>query len=265
MKDVNLTIEWKKREEMYSKNYNHSTIDVAGTFYGILQQLRMLALLKESKGSVLDVGCADSPLLTWFAETRNSLVVGVDVVIPPKIPEAKWQRCNFVSGVAEYLPFRTNSFDTVVMGEVIEHVIDLQKVFAEACRVSRFKILLSTPNRISNPLAKFSPDHLRSFSYGTLSDFLSSLHLSMKFVKQPIFPPLPPFVHRFFYVWARERYVVRGKRPREGTLKSQIIRAILRSLEEMSRIFPSLSTTFVVSLEKASSTTGVSSQGASCT
>jgi len=178
----------EKREEMYSENYDHSTIDVAESFYGILQQLRISALLKESEGSVLDVGCADFPLLSWFAETRKSLVVGVDVVIPPKILEAKSQRCNFVNGVAEYLPFRRNSFDTVVMGEVIEHIIDLQKVIAEACRFSRFKIFLSTPNRISNPLAKFSPDHLRSFSHGTLSNFLGGLHLSMKSMKQPIFP-----------------------------------------------------------------------------
>jgi len=51
--------------------------------------------------------------------------------IDPKLSE----HFIFVQGTAEYLPFRASSFDSVVMRSVLEHVFDLNFVFAETQRV----------------------------------------------------------------------------------------------------------------------------------
>jgi ubiquinone/menaquinone biosynthesis C-methylase UbiE len=45
------------------------------------------------------------------------------------------------------LPFEDNSFDTVVLGEILEHLENPGQAFAEACRVSRQRVILSVPLR----------------------------------------------------------------------------------------------------------------------
>ncbi len=249
MKNDYLTIEWKARKERYAKGYSHYTIDSAESFYGLFQQRRLRALLRESRGSVLDVGCADSPLIHWLTVSGH-LVVGVDVIVPSRIPNMKSQRCNFICCVAEYLPFRKNSFDTIVMGEIIEHVVDPNRVFEEAWRVSNDKILLTTPNIISNPLAKYSPDHLRAFSYKTLFNFIRGFHANARLVKQPILPPLPSLIQKVIYAWARKRYVPLRQSFRTGTLVLGITNGIVKLLEEMSRFFPMLSATLIIECRK---------------
>jgi len=249
MKKDYLTIEWKACEESYAKEYSHSMIDTAESFYGLFQQCRLRALLRESKGSVLDVGCADAPLIHWLAASGH-FVVGVDVIVPSGMPKLKSQNCNFICCVAEYLPFRNNSFDTVVLGEIIEHVVDPRRVFAEACRVSNYKILLTTPNTVSNPLAKCSPDHLRAFSYKTLFNFIKGFYVNIRLVKQPTLLPLPSLVQKVIYAWAKERYVLHKQSFRRDTLVLRIMTEILKFLEEMSRFFPVLSATLIVECRK---------------
>ncbi len=45
------------------------------------------------------------------------------------------------------LPFEDNQFDTIILGDVIEHVQDLDKFWAEVQRVTSSKILVSVPRR----------------------------------------------------------------------------------------------------------------------
>lgn len=51
----------------------------------------------------------------------------------------------------DYLPFRAESFDLVIILEVIEHVADIPRVFAEIARVLKpgAPAILSTPNRLN--------------------------------------------------------------------------------------------------------------------
>lgn len=55
----------------------------------------------------------------------------------------------FVHGNALHLPFKDNSFDEVVMEQIIEHIPKQQQVIREAHRVLRKggRLILSTPNK----------------------------------------------------------------------------------------------------------------------
>lgn len=51
-----------------------------------------------------------------------------------------------VRGDAHRLPFRDESFDTVVLGDILEHVVDDYRVLAEALRVACQQVIATTPD-----------------------------------------------------------------------------------------------------------------------
>jgi len=76
----------------------------------------------------LDLGCGNNPLQDYRSDTR---VVGLDVqVARPKFDPS-------VVGVAEHLPFRAGSFDSVSMVACLNHFGERDSVIREACRVLR--------------------------------------------------------------------------------------------------------------------------------
>lgn len=94
---------------------------------------------------VLDVGCASG----WLREAVNDRsYVGVDLTARISGGKRGWQ---FVQADGRQLPFANESFDLVILFEVIEHLPpgSERQALAEALRVLRpgGKVLLSTPHR----------------------------------------------------------------------------------------------------------------------
>lgn len=88
------------------------------------------------KGKVLDLGCG-SGLVTY----KYTDVVGLDIQkIKTIIP--------FVLGDAHNIPFKNESFDTILMSHVLEHFPDSDPVLKECSRVLKRegKLILSVPN-----------------------------------------------------------------------------------------------------------------------
>jgi ubiquinone/menaquinone biosynthesis C-methylase UbiE len=82
-------------------------------------------------GIVLDVGCGTQRFPT-YADTQHCRFVGID----PLEGEADRQ-FEFVMGIGEYLPFRTNSFDQVLFATSLDHMLIPDRAIAEAARVTR--------------------------------------------------------------------------------------------------------------------------------
>lgn len=92
---------------------------------------------------ILDLGCATGDYCLRLSSLGHD-VKGAD--INPRYVEIARSR-----GVDSYvvdgpLPFSDGAFDTVIMFEVLEHLMDPVSVLAEARRVARQKVLLTTPN-----------------------------------------------------------------------------------------------------------------------
>jgi len=81
-------------------------------------------------GRILDVGSAG-------AHTFGGRAVNLDLDL--------YHVPNFVRGDAHNLPFVDNSFDTVCLGDVLEHVDDPLRVLLEAKRVAKL-ILITVPD-----------------------------------------------------------------------------------------------------------------------
>jgi 2-polyprenyl-6-hydroxyphenyl methylase/3-demethylubiquinone-9 3-methyltransferase len=84
---------------------------------------------------LLDIACGGGLLAPHLAGSGYRHV-GVDLSATA-VPIARSHGITAVRGDALALPFADATFDVVVAGEVLEHVPDLDRAVAEACRVLR--------------------------------------------------------------------------------------------------------------------------------
>jgi SAM-dependent methyltransferase len=85
--------------------------------------------------TLLDVGCYEAPLRSLLSDIKYT---GVDFVGNPDI------QINLEE--IENLPFKDGQFDTVICIEVLEHLVNLHRLFDELIRVSNHHIIISLPN-----------------------------------------------------------------------------------------------------------------------
>ncbi len=137
-------------------------------------------------GNILDVGCGDGFFSSVMADMDTAEVVyGLDIS-NKAIDIAKRQHSNieFRTGFITKLPYDSNCFDTVTAIEVIEHILDIQKMFEELNRVLKNNGILIITTTDFNLLKKliisfffdkyFYPTnpHIRFFTKRTLRELL---------------------------------------------------------------------------------------------
>ena len=96
---------------------------------------------------VLDVGCGLGLYVRQFRDHTPD-VWGVDIA-PEKVAEASQTLPNISQAPAEVLPFPDDTFDVLLLHEVLEHVDDDRRTVVEACRVLRAggRLVIFAPNR----------------------------------------------------------------------------------------------------------------------
>lgn len=118
-----------------SKGYNELYMD---------EQSKKLSIIKENikitkEDMLLDVGCG-----TGISSQFNCIVVGLD----PSIELLKQnETMNKVMGLAEILPFRSNSFDFVYAVTSIHNFDDIRKALLEIKRVGNKNFAFSVLKR----------------------------------------------------------------------------------------------------------------------
>jgi methionine biosynthesis protein MetW len=151
----------------------------------------LLDLCKTIKGKkILDIGCGESIIGQTLKEKYNKDVYGIDLSKALlKVAMRRGIKC-LRSDLEQGLPYKENSFDVVVAGEIIEHIYDTDHFLEEIKRVvvRGGELILSTPNiaslgsRLSlligkHPLMletrlKGFSGHIRWFTYQALKELL---------------------------------------------------------------------------------------------
>ncbi|MFZ1075522.1 MAG: class I SAM-dependent methyltransferase [Minisyncoccia bacterium] len=109
------------------------------------------ALSLISSGRVLDVGCGDGFLMDRLRD-RGIAVQGVDLS-PVAVAHCTEQNLKAVicDITNDPLPFRNGAFTTVVALDVLEHVLNPEKIVSEMARVSSEYVVIGVPNFSSLP------------------------------------------------------------------------------------------------------------------
>ena len=143
-----------------------------------LEMIRRFAPLENAR--VLDIGCGLGMYVRRFSDF-TSRAFGVDIDVE-RVKKGAREGVNGLSlAVGESLPFADNTFDGILLNEVIEHVRSDRETLAEALRVTRLggRVIIFVPNRFypfethgvylgkryffgNIPLVNYLPDLLRN-------------------------------------------------------------------------------------------------------
>ena len=151
-------------------------------------------------GDVLDVGCGPALLKNYISDNCYKYV-GLDVNGQIDIHASVYN-----------LPFKNDTFDTVVMSEVLEHLEHPLDALKEIKRVSRSRIIASVPNPYSvqqlytifmHRHSMETENHILAFSDGEINQICKRLDLKIdrriptKF-REPLFGKYMPFKTKRF-------------------------------------------------------------------
>lgn len=108
--------------------------------YNSHKKVKLIAsFFADKKESILDFGCGDLSFAKALKKQRQNLIItGIDVV-DFNIRE---KSIKFVHYNGQELPFKNNTFDTVIAFHVLHHTDNAKKYFRELVRVAKRRILL---------------------------------------------------------------------------------------------------------------------------
>ena len=126
---------------------------------------------------ILDVGCGS---LKGHHPILESRTLRID------IQKTRFNRSYLhVQCSAEYLPFKSSSFEMVVLSHVLEHVEDPIKTLKEAIRVSKKIVKIRVPHRFSKD-ARIE-QHKRVFTRKWFQKTLNKYNFSIRTTYEPRF------------------------------------------------------------------------------
>ena len=142
-----------------------STRTKMGLFYR--EKILYPKIVKRTKGEVLDYGCGIGDMLNFFKGST-----GVDIN-EHCVQYCQSQNLNaFVLGPGGEIPFPNDSFDSIIMDNVLEHIEDPESVLREIIRVLKVdgNIVIGVPGVLGYTK---DPDHKVFYDRKSLNQLMS--------------------------------------------------------------------------------------------
>ncbi len=126
---------------------------------GAMPHRKHIAQDPYTSGKTLDIGYAEFPNHT----TKN--LYGIDIAPTPSVPLPNYVETKQVDLNHDPIPYPDEFFDTVIGGDVIEHVANPMALLCEANRVLKpgGTIIISTPNPIMSSPMGMTTTHTSNF------------------------------------------------------------------------------------------------------
>jgi len=164
-----------ERDKIY-RNTKNCYLEMEGSLSGLL-----VNFAREYAGkTILDIGCATGEYCNELKKTGFKCT-GIDIH-PEYVKKANEKGIEAYVMNGNNIEFQDNSFDTVLLFEVLEHVDDPLSILNEAKRVAKKNILITVPNCTEFlELKKFGltyehlleEDHINFFTKNDLEELLS--------------------------------------------------------------------------------------------
>lgn len=141
--------ELKNKDELYLYNHDINPYESFSTLKRIKEIIRLTKKYALGK-NILDIGCAQGNIATLLAE-EGFETVALDLnqkFLNYAKKKREFGKVKYVCANAMNLPFKKNNFDTVILGEIIEHVAYPEKLIAESKKVLKKEgiLIITTPN-----------------------------------------------------------------------------------------------------------------------
>ena len=108
------------------------------------QKARIEEIVRRAKGKVLDVGCNEG-FLTQALIEKGLEVISVDIDDKVITKAKELFNIDVIKTDANALPFEDGSFDLVIGGEILEHLVNPGIGLSEIFRVSKGRVIISLP------------------------------------------------------------------------------------------------------------------------
>jgi ubiquinone/menaquinone biosynthesis C-methylase UbiE len=115
---------------------------------------------------VLDAGCGDGSFLRSCFGKRDNFI-GIDI-----------GTTTTVKGDIRYLPFKDNSFATIICNSALEHIYDYDLALREFNRVGRFLFLTVSNDNVKGTTGFLAKGLFRVINCFSLNDWAKTLRLS---------------------------------------------------------------------------------------
>lgn len=161
--------------------------------WGEVATPRLDRILKYAGNTILDVGCGNGGYVSELSK-RGYVICGIDL-----LPQSYNQKVHhrIIKGSVTDLPFKNESFDTILLFNVLEHVDD-KRALREVYRICRKNIIFSVPRQKEKELEYYGItyhpyvdlSHLRYYTFDSLKNTLTDAGFKIKqiFYTYPINP-----------------------------------------------------------------------------
>jgi len=158
-------------------------------------------LYNYSGGKLLDIGCFDSPLClnAYIKYGDECTALDFSPVVINRLKRL-YPQVNYVQGDAREMKFKHDTFDYVVVGEIIEHMESPEEFLDEVFRVLKPGgiLALSTPESECVTNKAVSHQHLWSFEKEDIKQLLSKYgDVSVEILKTKSFPVIIGYCQKY--------------------------------------------------------------------
>jgi SAM-dependent methyltransferase len=123
----------KKRNSVFTANTEKKIVGTGYQYLAEIQANHYSGLIqKYARKDLLDLGCGDVPLYEMYKDNVSSVCC-----CDWGNSYHKAVHLDFIADLNSNLPIKESSFDTVILSDVIEHLITPEKIFLEISRILR--------------------------------------------------------------------------------------------------------------------------------
>lgn len=118
-----------------------------------LQTFSSFANSHFKSGTLLDLGCGDGSIDRLIAEANPDLkIVAADLEPHPQWEYKKPKNLSFATASVYHLPYKSSSFDYVMMKDMLHHVPEPSKALENIAGIAKKQVLVIEANRY-NPIS----------------------------------------------------------------------------------------------------------------